>query len=159
MSLIIVKPGEAIALFAKLGRNVNDKYVRAYLKDANGADYTTPYVNLTNRGLGLYTDNTILFNGGLPLIASYRVFNDSGYSEEADNYDDADIIMSFDFGEVIRKDSFTAVLVSDRLVGVMPSNKLTGEMYSEYIEGVMKDKNKITGVATPNQFIAEVRTC
>lgn len=158
MSLIIVKNNESIPLFAKLGKAETDKYVRAYLRDANGAPYSTPSVDLSHAGEGLYVDNSVIFSGALPLIASYQVFNDSGYSEKADIYDDADIVIPVDFGEVVRKDAIIGVMVNDAITGVLKGGSITGVFHEEYFNAIFKD-DKAVGVVPSDVIEGVFKTC
>ena len=137
MSLILLKTGEAMPLFAQLGDSEEGKHVRATLRDAAGAPYSTPTVALTDRGGGLYTNNAILLSGAGPILVTYEVFDDAGFTTPAKHYADIDIVMTVDFGEVVRKDHFIAVLEGSEIAAVLADNSMTFETYEELIEGVI----------------------
>lgn len=72
---------EPLKLRASLTDGDGTKFVRAFLKDASGAPLSTPTVDLTHVGDGIYKDDdTVLMPNSTQVLVKYKVFDDAAYT-------------------------------------------------------------------------------
>jgi hypothetical protein len=77
---MIIAVGSPILLSLQLWNNAIDKFVRAFLKNPDGSPYSTPQIDLTHVGNGLYINNSLIMPNIQAIFATFIVYEDSGFT-------------------------------------------------------------------------------
>ena len=81
---IYLKPGDTLPLILDLHDNDDSKYVRCRIFDEDWVEQPTSPVNLVNQGDGIYNYSSLVFPSNEDILyARYKVYNDSGYTQES----------------------------------------------------------------------------
>jgi hypothetical protein len=72
--------GDKIPAYLQLFDCNTSKFVRAFVRDATGAQIPSSPVNLSPVALGLYGDNSLVYPNSPFVTVQYVVYSDSGYS-------------------------------------------------------------------------------
>jgi len=75
------KVGEKLNLKLALSNGLEDKFVRAYLRDEAGLDLG--FQTLTHLANGVYSESTQTMPNKAQVTALFKVFNDAGFLDEA----------------------------------------------------------------------------
>ena len=74
-----VKLGEPLLIEAQLQDNITDKFIRAIVKDSDGAEVTGSPLTLTHVSNGFYQDNSLIKEDG-SFSVYLQVFDDAGFT-------------------------------------------------------------------------------
>jgi len=134
-----LKPGDKIPLSHHLGDGVTGKYVRATVKDSDGAQIPGSPVNLIDLGNGTYYNDTLEMPSKIAVMAAFTTYEDSGYSERSDDYDDS-------FNMYLLDDSETLSL-EDTVTGYfLDLQSVRGQIDDvSSLKGVIEDDSEIVG--------------
>ena len=161
--MLSVVLGDPIFLNVQLGSGSVGKYVLATLRDINGVIFGSA-VLLTDQGGGFYSDKTVPMPNKPLVVATYRVYDDAGYSViSAENQDSIDIYTLESVAEIFAAsgDSLRGELsqVFSEITGTIQnapqiggglndsSSGLTGTIAALGITGDISDQ-KLTGSLT-----------
>jgi hypothetical protein len=128
MSEIKRDAGSPLFCSVQLATTDVSKFVRGFVKNQLGADFTTPTIDLTHTSDGLYVNNDFVMPDLTQIKVVYRVFDDSGYSQESLEY--FPVIELYSQPDANGSCGGSA-FVSDEIVGVLESD--------EQIEGFLED--------------------
>ncbi len=103
-----LKPGDKLPLSHHLGDGVTGKYVRAVVKNPDGSQIPGSPVTLTDVGNGTYYDDSLEMPSQLAIMAAFSTYDDSGFSEKTEGYDDSFDMYLLDESEILSlEDSIT----------------------------------------------------
>lgn len=80
--------GATLNLNLQLFDGATNKFVRATLRDASGASLGSP-VAMPHVGLGLYSDDSQVMPNTAEVTATYKVFDDAGFTTPSADHSDA----------------------------------------------------------------------
>lgn len=157
-----VPAGSPIPISLQLWDGNNGAFVKAFLKNEQGAPYSPSSIDLQNVGNGLYLNSTLLMPVSGVILASLFVFTDGTYLVPDDNYTASSDIFSVQssggggggsvvnggsvVGYVIDANPLVGVVESDQATGEVANTSLTGQIDSSQAEGeVQSDSENITG--------------
>ena len=146
------KPGESLGLSLDLRPAPDEtKYVRAFLVDKDGAPLTPSFVNLIDNGGGNFTENSLVMQSVVQMRAKYRVFLDSGYTEEDTcEYLGGEDVFDLDSltAQQLPPDSSVTGVVQGQIVveGEIKEEKVTGVTESEKLTGTVEDPDDFEAI-------------
>jgi hypothetical protein len=152
MASIMVKAGDDMPLHLQLGDFETGKYPRAILRDDDGVFIKN--VDLVDRGDGLYTAKEPMPSSNT--FATYKVFEDAGYSvEDTERNADVDIFILDTFEPQRRDDKIVGVIDQENgieatvehasLEAAIEDVPIIGEIEDAELEIVIRD-DPITGI-------------
>ena len=138
-SAIEVKLSETVPLHLKLDRDDATKFVRATVTDHLGAAVTGSPFTLSHIDKGMYQSTSLSMPDKLFIIASYAVFNDSGFTAKSNFRDGVDLF--------VRRLPIQALVQSTDLIGFVESDDdIVGEVSSsEDLEGGLMPDETVGG--------------
>lgn len=79
--------GEKIRLNLQLWDGATNKYIRAFLYDADGVQIAS--INMTHVGRGLYEDSSLFMPDTAEVRAVYKVYSNSSYTQVSSKHSDS----------------------------------------------------------------------
>lgn len=120
------KIGTALQLNLQLFDGATNKFVRAYLRDADGVVLAASPVALTHKGEGLYSNDAVTMPNTRQVTAVYRVFDDAGFTTASTSHADALDIFDLELDQELTN-VLTGIVTGSNLNGVVASSgALTG---------------------------------
>ena len=148
--------GEIIRLDLQLFDGATDKFVRAFLNDKDGNPYTPASVDLSHANNGLYKHFSLTYPDIPQLTATFKVFDDSGFTQESINHAEAldtfEIDSSITNQTILDKmnqviDIVTSHDVNSQIIGIVQEQlTLTGIVVEDDVTGVVLDDLILIGV-------------
>ena len=93
---INVKFEEPMPLSLQLFDGATDKYIKVILKRPDGVALPESPVYLTNVGDGNYQDNAVLMPAYTHIVATFKVYDDAGYSVPSESHSDTEETFKLD---------------------------------------------------------------
>lgn len=127
--------GDALILSLQLFDGATNKYPRARVYDASGAEIAGSPVALSHVAGGLYRNGSLVMPDSAQVEAQYKVYDDAGFTTPSATHSDAlDVILKTD----VAPDSL--VISDDDLVGVVSSeDSLSGSVSTDDLIGKVED--------------------
>lgn len=155
---ILIAPGSPVRLNVKLKDGATDKFLRATLRRADGAELAGSPVAVPHTAGGLYEADSFLMPDDPEVTASFKVYLDAGftlpapyeegmdvYSRAADSIGavvpqsalvlEATIVTGDLVGELAVGETLTGEVTEAVVVGEIAAGDITGEIVAGDIEG------------------------
>ena len=143
MSTKPTKVGEKVYLKLQLDQDETDLFPQAIIVDESGAPIVGSPVSLSHSANGLYLDDSLSMPAKDEVIATYRVYDDSGHTKRAFRYATTIDVFYRDFNAETLNNIESAV--NSLLAGGLPGD-LTGYIVDEgLLDGAIIDSQTIMG--------------